>query len=266
MAEHLTHRPVRQFVDAEDYDSSLWTKDRDDGGNLCINIRMKVYFRPVDMKTGPCMGYYQEEDDRFGNYGWDNLLWEAWKREYRSVIEDFWNWKFWLITPNEYKHFDEGPMRPNIRCSVALDMVPNPGGAHQVFNVMKVADYRVNRMFSGGPGFTGWLADVGRGSDPESEARLQIVDEVAHLFSMPHQNRTYANNNRYFRLQTQIMGSGGLTYKGTGADISHTLMGPVHLRQVWHAHPWQAAMEKHTGVKPEKWKVSTRRVAPRRIE
>ncbi|MCZ2148610.1 MAG: hypothetical protein LC126_12645 [Bryobacterales bacterium] len=266
MPEFDSQRVVRQFIDSEHYDSSLWAKDRNDGGNLCATLRIKVHMRAVEMKNGPCTGYYQEEDDRFGAGAWDRMLWEAWQREYKSVIEDFWAWKYWLITPDDYDKLDEAYIRPNIRCHLDIEMVPHPGGAHVIFNVIRVADYRVNRMFTGGPGFTGWLADVGRGSDPDSEARLMLIDDVAHLFSMPHEGREFTNLNRYFRMQTAIIGTGALTYKGHGAHMADNLIGPVHTRQVWHALPWQKAMEKHTGVLAEDWKVVTKRVPPKKLE
>jgi len=262
MGDSIREHVLRQFCDGDEFDSSLWTRDRTDNGNYICKIRLKVYFHSVEVKTGPGSGYYQEEDDRFGNQGWDRTLWEAWKREYKLVLEDYWTAKFWLITPEKYTKLNEMGQRPNIRCDLMVELVPTSGGTHHKFNIIRVADYRVNRRWTGGTGYTGWLSDVGRGSDTESESKLMILKNVGHLFSMPHMDRQAANHNKYFIWQSPVMGTGGLGYKGHGAGQDHSLTHAVRRREIVHALPWQIAMERHTGVPAEKWKVSLQPVGP----
>jgi hypothetical protein len=264
MKEFDARRKVLEFVGGETWDTALWMKDRDDGGNLTVKVRIKVCLRPVEVKTGPGSGWYQEEDDRFGTVGaWERLQWEAWKREYCDVINDYWSGTFWLKTPDDYDEFNIGRMKPNVRCDLSVNMIPTPGGAHLSFNVIRVADYRMNRAWTGGPGFTGWRADLSMGSDPESEERILNLGELAHIMGMPHQQRQYCNHNRYFKLQSKLIGAGSLSVMAKGAELDGApLTGRIHKFQRWQARLWQLAMEKHTGVKSEKWKVETSRIAP----
>src|SRR5262249_23971518 len=127
---------VRQFVDGDEFDSSMWTKERDDNGNLGCKLRIKLYFRLIEMKYGPTTGYYQENDDRMGTPHFDRILYDEWKREWKQVIEDFWTGSFWIITPKDYEKLNYGPNRPNIKCSLQIEMVPSPGGAHHKLNVL----------------------------------------------------------------------------------------------------------------------------------
>jgi hypothetical protein len=259
-------RKLMLFADGLDWDSTLFVHERDDGGNLNLKLRIRVFFRSVDVKTGPNTGYYQEEDDRFGIDGWDRILWEQWKREYCRVIENYWNHRFWLVTPKDYDELNYGSSKPNLTCNMVVEPVIAGGGAHYTFNVIRIADYRVNRALSGGHGYTGWLADVGRGADPDNDVKLVNMKTVAHIFALPHKGREYANHNRYFRLQAPVVGTGDLTaQQGTTQDRTYH-PGVLHGRELFHARPWQVAMERHTGKSAEAWRVMTSRIIAQNIK
>lgn len=261
--EFSRQQKVLEFVGGETWDTALWTKDRDDGGNYTCKIRIKVCFKPVHYRTGPGQGYYQEHDNLYGVDAWDRMLWETWKKEYAEVITEYWSGKFWLETPDDYEELNSGRIKPNIRCDLNLEIISTQGGAHYTFAVERIPDYRHNRANAGGHGYTGWLMDVGRGSDPDSDEKIIILDEIAHLFALPHRDRQFSSLNACFRLRTPTMGQGTVLGGGRGTEVDPEYSARIAKFQLWHARPWQIAMQKHTGVVADKWKVSTRQLLPK---
>lgn len=254
------NRKLAEFVSGQDWDSSLWTRDLDDGGNVTLKLRMRLHFRSVEMRTGPNAGYYQEEDDRFGNHAWDDMMFNQWQKEYCRVITDYWSTSFWLLTPEDYKELVMGDDQPNVSCTLEVEPVPTPGGAHYTFNIIRLADYRVNRMFAGGHGYTGWLADVGRGADVNNEVRIVNLKQAAHLLAMPHRGRENANNNQYFKFQAPIVGYGDSTAAQEAEQDRTFHPGQKLGRSVLHARPWQIAMERHSGRQASEWMVTMSRL------
>ncbi|MBI4903394.1 MAG: hypothetical protein HY820_07160 [Acidobacteria bacterium] len=251
------NRKLAEFSSEQDWDSTLWARDIDEGGNVTLKIRIRVHFRTVEVRNGPQVGYYQEEDDRFGTIGWDKLIWEQWQAEYCRVISSYWAKTFWLLTPEKYKELERGNHKPNVSCAIEVEPAFSQGGAHYTFNIIRVADYRVNRAMAGGNGFTGWLADVERIADANNQVRIVNLKHAAHLFYLPHRTRDWANNNRYFRFQSPIVGTGDSTaFQETQQDRTFN-PGAKLGRSTLHARPWQMAMERHSGLEADQWEVTT---------
>lgn len=257
-----TRRP-QEFYFSKDFDSKLVYGETHDGGNVVCEITLGAYYHPVKVRSGPPSGYFQEEDDRYGNDKWESIVWNEWKKEYALVIEEFWKDRFWLKTPDDYDRFNQGNTHPNVRCSVRVDMLPFPGGAHQTFNINRVADYRINRAHAGGHGYTGWRADVGY--EPTFEPKPLFIQHVDHLYALPHKYRSWSNYNRYFRPESPFMDDDLVNMKTRENTRDAPTFGMRNERSAWHATPWQTALEKHTDIPAEKWKVSTQRLYPERL-
>lgn len=255
-----------EFVGSQEWDSAFVTSDYADEGNVVLALRVKVYFHPVELLgRGPAAGHYPEEDARFGTRTWNQALWDAWIRRLREAIEYFWNHRYWLITPDDYEGFDRGVIRPNVACKLELLPLPGPAGAHHVFNVIFQPDYYLNRAYSGGTGYTSWMAETLAPSIPGSEARIAKSSEVSHLFDVPLESQQTFLLGRNFRLQTPLAASANFQPRGQQAWEDRDMCNENAIRQPWHAKPWRTAVAMHTRTKPEDWKIVMERTPPRRL-
>src|SRR5262250_1176752 len=99
--QHGPYRDVVYYCWGQHWDSTLRRFDVQRDGNVGLRLRLKVYFRPIDMASGPQTGYYQSEDDRWNMWQWDRFLWNSWRNEFKCATEQFWEEKFWLQPPED---------------------------------------------------------------------------------------------------------------------------------------------------------------------
>lgn len=257
--QHQAYKDVIYAIWGQNWDSILRMSDIQADGNLSIKMRLKVHFRPIEMRNGPQGGFYAENDDRWNAWHWDRFAFNAWRNEVKLIIEQFWENKFWLIPPEDYDVLDVRGIRPNLGCELKIDLVETAGGAHHVFNVMVQGEHRANRIMAGGNGFTGWLADADRGSTPDSNTKIIQIKDVAHLLGMPLIGRDNVGIHRYYRLQMPLLSSVAVFNEEHASHVGVEDKGALHKVQIVHALPWMKAAEQHTGVIPERWKVATRR-------
>ncbi|MCS7026090.1 MAG: hypothetical protein NZV14_14900 [Bryobacteraceae bacterium] len=243
------------------WDSTLRKVTSQNDGNMGLKLRIKVHFRPIELRNGPQGGVYPEHDDRWNAWHWDYLAFRAWRNEVKLIIEQFWENKFWLVPPEDYDGLDVDGLRPNLACELKLELLETPGGAHHVFNVMVQGEHRANRVLAGGNGFTGWLADTDRGATPDSNTKIIQIKDLAHLFSMPLIGRDNTGIHRYYRLQMPLLSSVAVFNEEHAAHVPVEDRGVLHKVQIPHALPWMKAACEHTGVDAERWKVATKRPA-----
>ncbi len=240
----------------EHFDARVIRGHRAEEGNWQLFLRLKIFLRPIDLRIGPAIGYYQEEDDRFGLDQFERLPWEAWKRDFKRTLEDYWKARYYLVPPEHCKIFDSRTEPGFLSCGLRVDLVPTTAGAHYVFNVIRYTEFKMNRAMTGGPGFTGWLGDVGRGSEKDSDTGLLDLANMGHVFALALQNREFAGLNRYFRLQAPVFAAIGLN-ETSAVETGFGQAGTSHRSLIKHARPWQLAIEGLTHIKADSWDVWT---------
>lgn len=263
--QHGPYKNVIYHIWGQHWDSKLSKSSIEEDGNVLLKMRLKVHLRPIEMHNGPQAGYYQENDDRWNAWHWDRIAWNSWRTEWKYSIEQFWEEKFWLEPPEDYAALDVQGIRPNLSCSVGIDLLMSPGGAHQVFNVMAQGEHRANRVLTGGHGFTGWLGEVHRGSTPDTATKIVEIKDVGHLLAMPMVARDGYGANRYYRLEMPLMAHLPIFNEEHAAHVGVEEKGAMHKVQIIHALPWMKAAEAHTGVNADRWKVATRRPEAKQV-
>jgi hypothetical protein len=255
---------LRSNARGEHFDARVLRGHRAGDSDWLLQVRMKIFLRPIDLRTGPAIGYYQEEDDRFGLDQYERMPWEAWKRDFKRTLEDYWENRFYLVPPESCKIFDSRTGPGFLSCRLHVELVPTVAGAHYVFNVVRYTEFKTNRAMTGGPGFTGWLGDVGRGSDKDSDTELLDLANVGHIFALPLQSREFAGLNRYFRLQSPVFATIRLNETGA-AETQSVQAGHSHRSLNRHARPWQLAIEGLTHIKADSWDIWTVEPDPRSL-
>ena len=225
------------------------------GGAICA-LTLVLRLRLIRLDHKPA----EDAAKPYQTRPWTNAEWANFVFRYRTIVERFWNNRFWLKPPVHFSDLDfatalaSAKYRPNVECRLSLELVPNSGApVHREIRVVCLTDTSPE-MTSNAYFYDSRDVRLQRIADPKGRIHPHItaVHEVGHLLLGwddhpgegkypecdfdPNARICYGNSKR----ETSDVLGYGLTFYDR------------------HASPWRRRMGTHTNTPTSDWTVLRR--------
>jgi hypothetical protein len=247
--------------------------------NHVLRLRLGICLQKI---TAPPKTFKDFGKNIFNIRNWRE---DEWYRFWRQVFDqsEHWNDKFWLVPPANFTAFDftSGGVkyRPNIKCSLFVQIWNNPGNAHKNIRVAKLAESHVgdSTLFRSDALTYDSLDSIPHAFQvPDNEGNITntihytIPHEIGHALGQPHVGvlrSTQACTNAIAGNPSDSFSEGGSNSMrcygwGEAPSISENIMGFGLKFDTVNAKPWQERIAEHTNTTWNNWQVSMTEVMP----
>ena len=275
------------------FDSELSTSAVNGSSNATLTISLRLFLAKINTNSGVHPTSAPGKPVELRDWDDPNGEFTRFRDGVKEHAERFWDNKFWLLPPPEYRGLDSPAaspcFHPNIACRFQIVLASGPLDAHaviQCFCPKTEGDFRSNAGDRKGQ----WTCydlenrqndglldlpckkDVG---DPLAPGGMVQVDstcrawsrqepvchEVGHLLGLEHVG---------VYMKTAACVSGGNTdarscYDGPTQNDTENIMGVGMKLAPWNVRPWSSRLVSHIGISLTGWRVSMSFSPPRPI-
>jgi len=248
------------------FDSELDTNVCNADTNANLTLFFRIFLQRYDPPGGAGMVNEWGGTPRAVT-AWPEHEWRHFCRRYQTETQDYWNGRFWLVTPDSFTELDWNPPspthRPNVYCRVRVSLVTSALNAHHTIRCVHLAS--TTRSFRSDSGnYDSRDLDGGTHADPGDPTDHHVYRQHAHLHEFGHLlGLGHSSQHRPQCAATGVAAGGGSICYGFNGAESNDVMGVGESRHEWHAEPWMRRMQAHTGIDMYAWGPLMRRVYPR---
>lgn len=257
--------PLKERKSAPKWDAVLDRSMCDRYNNAELTLVLKIHFNMIN--PAGATGTFADFDgvDR-KIIPWGNTA-TAWKQKFKSDCEKFWGGRLWLKSPvlwHAWDFTDKGTLyQPNIWCRFKIEMVSEAASSHKSIRAVRLH-----------PSETGFRSDDRTYDDRDLKSVKQAhggvkkthVHEVGHAIGLPHVGVGDPLTIGGLICKWHVMGGGSTNdpecYGITDYE-KQDAMGSGDSLRLWHAKPWQEALNLFTGG--TNWEAANKRHYPRTL-
>jgi hypothetical protein len=230
---------------------------------------------------------------------WSAEEWSGFTSQFERQAR-LWNNRFWLVPPKPFALLDDKragrPVRPNIHCSLFVEVVNTVSLAHRTIEVANLDVDAIKRQgISNSPGSSTYRSsdkhydslDVkprrssyqdDKGVDHTIQNYFTIAHEVGHAIGLPHIGVLKHRPQCTFAIALKSFGiknvsshlDGGSNSKVCygrfdSAGVADNIMGVGTKFEAVNAQPWLERVAMHTNTPASDWNVLLEQAAPRRL-
>ena len=236
---------MQKTIKLAKFDATLNTDPCTARINADLTVALRVGFRQINPAAGAATGTYNDYNDPTATarkiVPWDAVSWTAWKTNFCSSAERFWDGKFWLLNHRgafAYK-VGEQVFVPNLACKFILTGADAGVGLHH--HVIDVVRLDPTETWFGSHSTLYDNLDtqsVAKGTDSAGKPIMQQahVHEVGHLLGIGHVDIGKAHC-------PATGDTNAAACYGVADFDKNSVMGQgMQLRDA-HAQPWMTAFE-----------------------
>ena len=257
--------PPKETKTGTKWDAVLDRSPCDRYNNAELTLLLKIHFDMIDPAgahgTFPDHDGTQRKIIKWGSTG------AAWKQKFKSDCEKFWGGRLWLKSPvlwHSWDYTDKGTLyQPNVWCRFKIELVSAAASAHKSIKAVRLDPsepfFRSNdslydsRDLDDQPQAGGWV-------------KKTHVHEVGHAIGLPHVGEGEPVSIGGLICTLHVMGGGSTNdpecYGITDYE-KQDAMGSGDTLRLWHAKPWQEALNLFTGG--TNWDAANQRHYPRTL-